>query len=141
MAALRLILFASIFVVMSCQTGQYSNRWPETKAIDYRYEDRPQQKKIFVYFHNTSKKPICLGPGNWPENGILLNPGNEVSLEVDGQRYFLGPENDFCPRCRKKVSPGEEVQDFFEYKSFGLKEEFDLSDKKLHFSPVGVICQ
>jgi hypothetical protein len=141
MAALRLILFSSVFVIASCRVDKYLTRWPETRAIDYRYEDRPQQKKIFVYFHNTSKKPICLGPGNWPENGILLNPGNEVSLEVDGQRYFLGPENDFCPRCRKKVSPGEKVQDFFEYKSFNLKGKSELSDKKLHFSPVGVSCR
>jgi hypothetical protein len=120
---------------------KYLTRWPETRAIDYRYEDRPQQKKIIVYFHNTSKKSICLGPENWPQKGILLNPGNEVSLEVAGQQYFLGPENDFCPRCDKKISPGEEIQGFFEYKSFGLKSELELSNKKLHFSSVGYSCK
>lgn len=137
-----LILLMFLFVATSCQTTDtYPIRGSKSFVVEYRYEDSPQQNKILLYFHNTSKKPICFGPENWPERGILLNPGGEVALEVAGQKYFLGPENDYCPRCNKKVAPGEMIQDYFEYKLFGLKKELELSDKKLHFSPVGFSCR
>lgn len=140
--ARALILLIAFFAVTSCRTTEeYADRGSERFEIGYRYEDKPQQKKILLYFQNTSKKAICFGPENWPENGILLNSGDEVSLEVDGQQYFLSPENDFCPRCNKKVAPGGTVQDFLEYKSFGLKEESELSGKKLNFTPIGYSCR
>jgi hypothetical protein len=137
-----LIFLFSLFATVACTTPvERPNRSPDSFKIEYRYEDSPQQKKILLYFRNASKEPVCFGPGNWPENGILLNPGGEVSLEVAGQRYFLGPENDYCPRCNKKVSPGEEIQGFFNYNSFGLPKQVEPMEKKLNYSPVGFNCQ
>lgn len=136
------VLFLSFFVVTSCHTtAEYTALGSETKKVEYRYEDSPSQGRIILYFHNASKKPICFGPGNWPDKGILLNPGGEVALEVAGQKYFLDAENDYCPRCNKKVAPGEVIQGYLEYRSFQLKKELELSDKKLHFSPVGFSCR
>ena len=141
MMARGLILFICFCVIVACQMpAKYATRGPKNFKIEYRYEDSPQQRRILLYFRNTTKHPVCFGPENWPENGILLNPGGEVSLEVAGQRYFLGPENDFCPRCNKKVSPGEEIQDFFDYKSFDLKQEVEHSEKKLFFEATGYSC-
>jgi hypothetical protein len=137
-----LILLISFFVTIGCQTtARYPNRGSENFKIEYNYEDSPEQKKILLYFRNVSKRAVCFGPEDWPQNGILLNTGDEVSLEVNGRRYFLGIEQDYCPRCNKKVSPGEEIQGFFYYKSFELKREDEQSEKKLFFSPVGSSCR
>lgn len=137
-----MVLMVCFFVFVACQsTVKYASRGPQTFKIDYRYDDDPHQKKILLFFYNTSKKPICFGPENWPDKGVLLNPGGEVALEVAGQKYFLDAENDYCPRCNKKIAPGELMQGYFEYKSFQLKKELELSDKKLHFSPVGFNCR
>lgn len=142
MMARGLILFISFFVTMACQTtAKYPSRGPESFKIDYRYEDSPQQRKILLYFRNTSRRSVCFGPENWPQNGILLNPGDEVSLEVAGRRYFLGPENDYCPRCNQKVLPGTEIQGFFDYQSFGFSSQIEGAEKKLSFSPVGFNCR
>lgn len=136
-----LIFFISFFIIMACQMpAKYPERGPQSFKIEYRYEDNPEQRRVLLYFRNTSRRPVCFGPENWPQKGILLNPGNEVSLEVEAQSYYLGAENDYCPRCSIKVSPGEEIQGFFDYKSFGLPGQIERAEKKLLFSPDGFSC-
>lgn len=137
-----LILFILIFITLACQTAaEHPRRGLKSFKIDYRYVDSPQQKKILLYYRNTNRSSVCFGPENWPQKGILLNPGNEVYLKIAEQRYYLGPENDYCPRCNQKVLPGAELQGFFDYRSFGLPSQIEGSGKKLSFSPVGFSCR
>src|SRR4051812_2310935 len=138
----RMVLFLAFCVTAACgTTAHYADRGPERFNLEYQYEDVPQEKKILLHFRNTRKHAVCLGPENWPQNGILLNSGNEVFVEVAGQRFFLDIEQDFCPRCNKKVLAGEEIQGFFNYTSFELPKQVEPMEKKLVFDPVGFSCR
>jgi hypothetical protein len=137
-----LLLFLSLLGIVACRTSaDYPSRGPKSFKIDYRYEDDPHQRRILLYFSNTSSRSICFGAENWPQNGILLNTGEEVWLTVSGRRYFLAPEQDYCPRCAKKIVPGENFPGYLSYDSFGLKKEDEFSEKQLFFSPVGFSCR
>lgn len=134
---LSLLIFAS----GGCETTDRPIRGPDGSQIDYRYEDNPEQNKILLFFRNTTKRPICLGAENWPQNGVMLNTGDEVWLEIDQRRHYLAPEQDYCPQCVKKVMPGEEHQGFFRYQSFGLADSDSRKEKKLSFIPMGFSCR
>ncbi|HYI38706.1 MAG TPA: hypothetical protein VE053_00135 [Allosphingosinicella sp.] len=137
-----LIFLVSVLATVACKTPyKQLSRGPESFKIDYRYEDSPVQRRILLFFHNTSNKPVCFGAENWPQKGILLNTGDEVFLEIGGERHFLAAEQDYCPFCNIKVLPGAEVQGYLEYKSFGLSTQIEFNEKKLVYSPVGFSCR
>jgi hypothetical protein len=137
-----LIFLLCLFATVACKTpSDQPSRGPESFKIEYRYEDSPEQGRILLYFRNTRNKAVCLGAENWPQKGILLNTGNEVSLYVGGKKYFLAAEQDYCPYCTVKVLPGAEIQGYLAYQSFGLPSQIEGAEKKLSFSPVGFNCR
>lgn len=137
---LTLILLA--LGAAGCKTAaETPSRGRESFKIEYSYKDDRKQRKIILSFRNVTKSPICIGPENWPQNGILLNTGDQVWIESANKRFSLAAEQDYCPRCVEKVMPGAEHNGFFRYESFSLSPEAESAEKKLSFNVTGFSCR
>jgi hypothetical protein len=139
---IRLIL-PIIFALASCVGGSDFSANRVGGPIDIRYSvmDIPSEKKLYVSFRNDTNTPVCLGPENWPSNGILLNDGKTVSLMADGKSMFLKAEQDYCPKCSIRVGIGSESVAYFRYESFNIPENLIISKKALSFHPLGYRCR
>ena len=134
------IALSAIFVV-ACATSISTVRAATSFPLEYVLSDKPDLGKLEVRFTNLTKRAVCLGPENWPQNGRLLNDGKGVSVEVGGKIFFLKPEQDYCPKCSVRVEPGQALDGLFRYSSFNLPPQFAPLPKKLNFAPVGFLCR
>lgn len=67
-----LLFILALLATVACEKATEPSRGPKSFKIDYRYEDDPQQRRILLYFRNSSNRPICFGAENWPQKGILF---------------------------------------------------------------------
>lgn len=126
----------------ACKTAaEAPSRGRQHFPIQYSYIDSPDQKRILLFYRNLSGRSVCLGPENWPENGILLNSGDQVWLEIDGKRFYLKVEQDYCPQCVNRVKSGSERNGYFLYSSFDIPLQLETSQKTLSFHPIGFSCR
>lgn len=109
--------------------------------VPYRTVDNPANDRVEVYFTNSGTKSVCFGPENWPDKGILINNGREVSVTVGGKTYYLKTEQDYCPKCTISVKPSGTLSGYFKYESFGLPISEKGSSKTLNFRPIGFACR
>jgi len=137
---MRVVLFIiGLIVVGACASTRTANR--SSVLITYQTSDSPAQQRINLSYRNMSPHAICIGPENWPSSGVLLNPGNNVYIETGGKRFFLNAEQDYCPKCRRRVAKGEIITDFLHYDSFGLPPDLHMTPKTLSFKSIGIVCK
>jgi hypothetical protein len=108
--------------------------------LNYRYVDNQENKEIFLSYTNSTARPVCFGPENWPSNGVLLNNGSEVYIAIDGKRLFLRPQQDYCSQCTTKVNAGSTAVASLAYSSFGIPDSLKYAKKILFFNPMAYTC-
>jgi hypothetical protein len=132
----HLILVTALIVAGGCATTTAVRYWP----LPYQFRDDPANARIVLTFTNDARKPVCLSPNNWRGNGILLNKGDEVSLEIGGRKFFLHAEQDYCAKCTLQVKPGETTTEAIPYRLFGVPPELVGEKKQLSFQPTAHEC-
>lgn len=141
---MRPLIFATVAIFMTgCASDPSFVKFPRTGElfdIGYTYEDVPAQGIISLNFHNESRDGVCLDPEFWPSNGILLNNGTQVSIDIGSDRLFLNAEQDLCLKCTIRVAPGETAQGYFRYSSFGVGSDRANQAKILNFKSRGYNC-
>lgn len=137
---LTILLFVGL---ASCAGGLRlsSDRVGVPIDIQYSMTDAPEEGRIYLSYANDTEEAICFGAENWPNNGLLLNNGAEVSLAVGGRIFLLELEQDYCPKCNIRVEPGEKSVAYLKYESFKLPADLTRAKKTLSFRPVGYRCR
>jgi hypothetical protein len=105
-------------------------------------EDKPQNEKIYLSYHNQTKYEICIDPIHWPNiNGEIDTGKDRVFISVSGKRYTIVNFNTgYCPGCQITASPGSTLSGFFRYSDFGIPVEDYYKEKVLTFSPIATYC-
>lgn len=137
------LMMCLLVALVSCAAGprMSSDRVGEPIVVRYSMTDAPNEGRIYLSYANDTKAAICFGAENWPSNGLLLNNGEEVSLAVGGQTFFLESVQDYCPRCNIRVEPGAKSVAYLKYESFKLPVDLTGAKKALSFRPVGYHCR
>ncbi len=110
--------------------------------LDYAFLDLPERQGFEVSYTNSSKRSVCVDPGQWPNEGGWIHFGQDyMSLSVGSQRFAMKPFNTgYCPRCATKVKPGKTLTSFVPYDHFGLPSTMQSAPKKLDFRPHAFPC-
>lgn len=110
-------------------------------AIEPTVTDNPSEQRIDLLYANNTQVPLCYGPNGWPTSGgILNNDGTTVHLTIEGVRYYLEKEEDYCPKCESKLEAGGAIRGFLKYSAFGLEEKLWTKPKLLRFNPLFWQC-
>lgn len=134
---MRTILVALALIVSACATEAV-----RYIVINYTVLDHPETKSLNLSYHNDQNKNICIDSSNWPNsNGIIDNSGNEFYIEVDGKKYFLKSQQDYCPGCGFNLKPGKSIEGMLKYESFELPHSLYDRTKTLHLKSTGFICR
>jgi hypothetical protein len=112
--------------------------------IEYQYVDRPEKRRIELFFQNVQQTAVCLTADDWPNSaGKLDSMGGRVLLVVDDEIFPMENFNTgYCPKgCWLRVASGGEIDGFLTYKDFQLPERLVDAPKSLIFNPLGEECQ
>ena len=135
----KLITVFLVLIISGCVAAAGNSKVSHF-GVDFDYSDDPSRGLIDLSYENKSRKSVCFGPENWPSNGTLLNNGSKVSLEINGQSYYLQAEQDYCPRCSVKVKPNGKLHGFLRYSSFNMPDSLSNEKKTLNYRLIGYSC-
>jgi|JI10StandDraft_1071094.scaffolds.fasta_scaffold243877_3 hypothetical protein len=137
---MKFLLSILAFLLVGCQSWQ-GRESIESVSLSPSVQDDPSNRLIRLSYTNDTGGRICLGPENWPSSGgIIDNNGEEFYLLVKDARYYLGKEEDYCPRCGFEVRSGGRIDGALHYASFDLPAELFDEPKVLVFTPTAWRC-
>lgn len=132
-------LFVTILFLLIAGCVSY-----KSSPLNYSVVDKVELTGIEVSFLNQSKHSVCLLPEMWPNprNGLVVNAGKRVYLEVEGNKYFMeNVDGDYCPGCSTEVAPGVTVKTFIPYELFDLPKNLYEKPKTIKYTIQPIISK
>ncbi len=126
-----------VLILSSCSHRSSLN------TVTYKYEDSPNEEKIFVEFNNSLTKSICIFSQYWPsENGIEDSDGKIFQIFINNDIYQIENYNEGYPPSNKliKVSPGKTIRSFLRYDHFRIPTKYYKSEKNVRIKPEWKFC-
>jgi hypothetical protein len=116
----------------------------ETRHLAVSTVDLMDMRRVEVRYRNDTDQVVCLAVEDWPSTGMVHQGSDRVFLSVGGEKFAIEDVNTgYCvgSTCTARIAPGEEIEGWISYESFGLPERLWISPKTLSFSPAAYICK